>query len=250
MVDTTSVMYKTMPTSWVLQQVTRFVSMHKTAPFIRGRPHGFYIDGDDDRTQVAVTHIRSGAASMDLGTFLHSHEESSLAFESSIRWQHLLRDVTATTVPPSFLAQLVLPCTNFFVSATCCGSTMETVVNQLHREFEVDALTGCCDPATGECYMLVSQQEEISLAGVIARIFQMQCLTDITVVGVPKGDYSQLSSGSKTPASLARQFILHQRLRSGACDLTHGSPEPEVAFTPPPYSHAEGQYYLPCGAHV
>ena len=248
MVDTTSVMYSTMPTSWVLQQVTRFVSLHRTAPFIRGRPHGFYIDGDDERVQVAITHIRSGAASMDLETFLHSHEDSSVAFESSIRWQHLLRHVTATSVPPSFLAQMVLPCTNFFVSATCCGGTMETVVNQLHQAFEVDALTGCCDPATGECYMLVSQQEELSLASVVARLFQLRCMTDITVVGVPKGDYSQLSTGTKTPASLARQFIMHQRLRSGGCDITRGSPEPEDTHEPYPHLHVDGQYYLPCGS--
>jgi hypothetical protein len=216
--DSACSMYTSMPASWVIQQVNRFIFAHKAEPFVRGRPHGFYIDGSDERTQIAIAHVRSGAAALDLGIFLHSDVQSSVMFESSMRWHHLLRDVTATVVPPAFLAQLMQPCTNFFVSAS--STNPDTLVNQLRKAFQVDALVGSWDPATGECHVFVVQQQRHLVVDVIATLFELRCMTDITVVSVPKGDYSQCSSGAKTPSYLARQFIVNHRVRTGSHDIS------------------------------
>jgi hypothetical protein len=240
--DSARSMYTSMPASWVIQQVNRFIFACKAEPFIRGRPRGFYIDDSDERSQIAIAHIRSGAAALDLEVFLHSNEESSVTFESSIRWHHLLREVTATRVPPAFLAQLMSPCTNFFVSAN--STNPDTVVNQLHLAFPVDALVGSWDPATGECHIFVVQQERHLVVDVIAMLFELGCMTHITVVAVPKGDYSQCLSGAKTPSYLARQFVANHRVRTGAHDISCGSEtEPEHEL-PVHLSEAELEYLL------
>ena len=235
----TAIMYYSMPMSTVITQINRFLYAHREDPFLDldARPIGFYLDGGDARVQICLAHLRSGAAALSLPIFFAADEYAMLEGENALRWALIFSEMHAKYVPPGYLDALVLPCTNFFVSAR--SPDTDTTVNQLHEIFAVDSLTGCADATTGECHIFVVQQKPHLVVDVLAQLHDKSNLQHITVVAVPKGDYSDLSSGTKTPAFLAREFIRVYRQRTGAYDITSG-PEPDedlvctVDFMPAP----------------